>query len=114
MFDDANQAVDFSVDRQNLYQEAVFTDLKIATIRQLTPVKSDGTKDKSRKVIYVGQTNLLTPEGPIPIQGMISAKDLQQAVKHYPEAMNEAMNNLVEQAQKVKQEKESRIIVPGR
>ena len=113
MNDDPKKTVEFSVDRQNLYQEAVYTDLKIATIRQLIPVKADGAQDKSRKVIYVGQTNLLTPEGPIPIQGVITAKDLQQAIKRFPEAMNEAMDKLVEQAQRAKQEKESRIIMPG-
>ena len=114
MNEDPRKAVEFSVDRQNMYQETVFTDLKIATIRQLEPVKPDGTKDKTRRVMYVGQTNLLTPEGPIPIQGVITAKDLQQAIKRFPDAMNEAMDRLMEQAQKVKQEKDSRIIVPGR
>ena len=66
MNDELKNNIEFSVDRQNLYQETIYTDLKIATIRQLTPVKADGTTDKSRKVVYVGQTNLLTPEGPIP------------------------------------------------
>jgi hypothetical protein len=107
------QGIDFTVDRQNLYREEVFTDLKVATIRRLTPVKPDGDLDKTRKVVYVGQTNLMTPNGPVPVQGIISAKDLQQAIKRFPDAMNEAMAKLVEQVEKLKQKEDSRIIVPG-
>ena len=47
------------------------------------------------------------------IQAVIKARDLQQAIKHFPEAMKETMENLIEEAKKQKQE-ESRIIVPGR
>ena len=108
------QGIDFTVDRQNLYQEEVFTDLKVATIRRLTPVKPDGNLDKTRKVVYVGQTNLMTPNGPVPVQGIIPAKDLQQAIKRFPDAMNEAMAKLVEQVEKLKQKEDSRIIVPGK
>ena len=33
------------VNEQNLYREEVYTDLRVATIRRLVPVKSDGTVD---------------------------------------------------------------------
>ena len=116
-------AIDFTIDRSNLYKEESFTDLKIANIRRLIPVKPDGSEDKTRKAVFVGQTNLMTPNGPVPIQGVIRAKEIQQAVKRFPEAMEEAVARLVEEAQKmkdqqgskiIKQEEESRIIVPGR
>lgn len=123
MAESDNHAIDFSVDRSNLYKEESFTDLKIANIRRLIPVKPDGSEDKTRKAVFVGQTNLMTPNGPVPIQGVIRAKELQQAVKRFPEAMEEAVARLMEEAQKMKdqqgskiirQEEESRIIVPGR
>ena len=106
-------SIDFKVDRQNFYREESFTDLKAGSIRRLTPVKSDGTADKTRKTIFIGYTNLLSPQGQLPIQAVIKARDLQQAIKHFPEAMKETMENLIEEAKKQKQE-ESRIIVPGR
>ena len=119
-----NNSIDFSIDRANLYKEESFTDLKIGSIRRLIPVKPDGSEDKTRKQVYVGQTNLMTPNGPLPIQGVINAKELQQAVKRFPEAMEEAVNRLMEEAQQVKnqqeskivtkQEEGSRIIIPGR
>ena len=108
-----NRSIDFSIDRSNLYKEESFTDLK-----------ADGSEDKTRKTIFVGQTNLMTPNGPLPIQGVIRAKELQQAVKRFPEAMEEAVARMMEEAQKIKDQQEakiitkpeedSRIIIPGR
>ena len=114
MADEKRESIGFSMDRTNLYREENFTDLKIASIRRLTPVKPDGSADKTRKTIFVGHTNLITPNGPLPIQNMIQAKELQQAIKKFPEAMQSAMERLVEEAKKHKQKEESRIIVPGR
>ena len=119
-----NNSIDFSVDRSNLYKEESFTDLKVGNIRRLIPVKPDGSEDKTRNTIFVGQTNLMTPNGPLPIQGVIRAKELQQAVKRFPEAMEDAVERMMEEAQKMKdqqgseiitkQKEDSRIIIPGR
>ena len=105
--------INFNVDRQNLYREESFTDLKVASIRRLTPVKTDGTTDKTRRPVFVGHTSLLTPNGPVPLQAVIDAKDLQQAIKRFPEAMDAALDKLVDEAKKFKAEESSRIIVPG-
>ena len=67
----------------------------------------------------------MTPHGPVPIQNVISAKELQQAIKKFPEAMQAAMDRLVAEAQKYQeaqeqqqdsaiQQPDSRIIIPGR
>jgi hypothetical protein len=119
-----NDSIDFSIDRSNMYKEESFTDLKVGNIRRLTPVKPDGSEDKTRNTIFVGQTNLMTPNGALPIQGVIRAKELQQAVKRFPEAMEEAVERMMEEAQKMKdqqeskiitqQKEDSRIIIPGR
>ncbi len=119
-----NNSIDFSIDRSNLYKEESFTDLKVGNIRRLIPVKPDGSEDKTRNTVFVGQTNLMTPNGPLPIQGVIRAKELQQAVKRFPEAMEDAVERMMEEAQKMKdqqgseiitkQKEDSRIIIPGR
>ena len=124
MAESENNSIDFSVDRSNLNKEESYTDLKVGNIRRLIPVKPDGSEDKTRKTLFVGQTNLMTPNGPLPIQGVIKAKELQQAVKRFPEAMEEAVARMMEEAQKLKdqqeskiitkQEEDSRIIIPGR
>lgn len=125
MTEDRTGGIDFSVDRQNLYLEETFTDLKVASIRRLTPVNPDGSVDKTRKTIFVGETNIMTPNGPLPVQAMIPAKQLQQALKRFPEAMQSAVDKLAEEVQKLRQKEasgiiapsakeQSRIIVPGR
>jgi len=114
MADEQNtDALDFSVDRQNFYREESFTDLKVATIRRLSPVKPDGSVDKTRKTVFIGQTNIMTPSGALPIQAVIQAKQLQQAVKRFPHAMQDAVDKLAEEVQKMKQQEESKIITPG-
>lgn len=109
-----NASIDFKVDRSNLYKEESFTDLKVATVRRLTPVKADGSVDKTRKTVFVGQTNIMTPNGPLPIQNAISAKHLQQAIKKFPDAMQVALDKLAREVEKMKAQDESSIITPGR
>ena len=110
---------EFRLDRSNLYLEESFTDLT-GTVKRFTPVKPDGTPDKGRKTLFLGQTNVVSPYGYVPIQNVIAAKELSQAVKRYPEAMEQALQHLLEEARKLKEEEpspiiqtpESRIIIP--
>ncbi|MGD8325214.1 MAG: hypothetical protein PVF50_12685, partial [Gammaproteobacteria bacterium] len=54
---------DISMDANALYREESFTDRRVGSIQRLTPVTADGSDDASRSVIYVGQTQLMTPGG---------------------------------------------------
>lgn len=121
MADEQNQPAQLKVDRSNLFKEETYTDLKVGIIKRMIPVKADGSVDKTRKSVFVGQTSLMTPNGPLPIQAIIKAKELQQAIKKFPEAMQASMERLAEEAKKYQQQEqsriekpESRIIVPGR
>jgi hypothetical protein len=115
-----DSTLDFNLDRSNLYLEESYTDMKIGTVKRFTPVLPDGSVDRSRKVYFLGQTHVYTADGPLPLQNVIPAKDLAQALKRFPAAMNQAWQQLVEEAQKIRDEKtapliqtpESRIIVP--
>ena len=63
----AENTPELKMDPSNLYREEIFTDRKIGTIRVMTPVKSDSSSDLNRKVIYVGETQLMTPVGALPL-----------------------------------------------
>ncbi len=112
MIDEQQNNIEFTIDRSNLYLEESFTDLKAGTIKRLTPVRSDGSQDKTRKTVFVGHTSILTPNGPLPIQNVISAKELQQAIKKYPEAMYAAMDQLMEEVKKYQEQEQSQIQKP--
>ena len=108
MIDDQQNNLDFTIDRSNLYLEESFTDLKTGAIKRLKPVRADGSEDKSRKTIFVGHTSILTPNGSLPIQNAVPAKDLQQAIKKFPEVMLETMEQLIEEAKKYQEQETPR------
>ncbi len=121
MADEQQNMPEFQLDRTNLYLEESFTDLKIGTIKRLKPVKADGTEDKSRKTVFVGHTSVMTPNGPLPIQNVIEAKELAQAIKKFPEALQESMDRLIEEVKRYQEQQDSQIqkpdsgiIIPGR
>lgn len=104
---------EIEVDRDNLYLEEVFTDLKIATIRRLSPVKSDGSPDASRPTLFQGQTQLMSQMGPLPVSCPIEATSLDEAMDRFPEAIAEAIERMIEEARELQRQDASRIIVPG-
>jgi len=105
--------IDLKLDGNNLYREESFTDLKVGAVRKLTPVKSDGTTDESRDSIFMAQTQLMSPEGPLPVSSMLEVKTLPEAIELFPSAVNKEVARIVEIAKKAKEEESSRIIVPG-
>lgn len=115
-----SQPIDFTVDQCNLYREETISDLKVASIRRLVPIKPDGSDDTSRSPIFIGHTQIMTPEGPLPLQGRLPANNLSEAYEAFPDVMQQALSEMIEQIQEMQrkaQEKkmdESRIIVPGR
>jgi hypothetical protein len=58
---------DIAMDRTGLYREETFTDRRVGTLQRLTPVTPSGDTDATRPVLYVGQTQVLTPAGALPL-----------------------------------------------
>ncbi len=104
---------EIEVDKTNLYREELYTDLKIASIRVLTPVKVDGAIDTSRPVLYSGETQLMSQMGPVPVHAPIDAANLDEAIAKFPEAVNQAVERLMEEAREIQRREASRIVVPG-
>ena len=112
MSDDSATA-EISVDKTNIYREESFSDLKVASIRRLTPVKEDGSEDPSRSVLFVGETTLMSQRGPLPIQAPIEARTLSEAFDRFPDAVNAAVERIIEQAREMQRQEATRIVVPG-
>ena len=104
---------DITVDIDNIFREETYSDLKFASIKRLTPVKPDGSQDYTRKPIFVGITQIMSPHGAIPIQSFIEAKNIKQAWEIFPEVMNRAVEKFIEEAKKMQEQESSRIIVPS-
>lgn len=99
-------------DGSNLWKEENFTDLKVGTIRKLTPIKLDGTEDESRKATFSATTNVMTPSGALPISGEIEAETLEDAVEKFGDAINAAIKKLQEDMIRYQQEQASKIVTP--
>lgn len=114
MADEAGFAADsVAVDTENLYREESISDLKAATVRQLIPIKVDGSDDESRPRKFIGDTTLMTQMGPIPVQFPLEAETLDKAFELFPDGIKKAIERLNERAQELAREEASRIVVPG-
>ncbi len=105
---------ELKMDPANLYREETFTDRRVGTIRRLTPVKTDGTTDGNRKVLYLGQVQLLTPIGALPISFEIEAGSLGEAVEKFGTAAQEAAEHTVKELRELQREAASSIVIPER
>ena len=101
------------VDTENLYREEIFTDLKVASIRKLVPIRPDGSPDPSREPVFTGQTTLMTQAGPVPITCPIDATTLEEATAKFPEAIKLGVERLMDEVREVQRREASRIVVPG-
>ena len=104
---------DIRVDPAALYQEEIFTDRRVGTIRRLTPVTKDGVRDTARAVLYVGETQVLTPAGALPIGFEIGAGSLEEAAEKFGELAREAIERTVKELQEMRRQAASSIVVPG-
>ena len=111
--DEVQHLAELKVDTANLYREEMFTDLRVATLRRLVPVRLDGTDDPSRPILFSAQTTLMTQAGPVPVSAAIEAKTLAEAAQKFPEAIQAAVERLVEEARELQRREMSRIVVPG-
>ena len=107
-----NQIPEIKLDITQLYQEEIFTDRKAGTLRRLTPVLADGSKDASRPVLFSGQTQLLTPMGVLPLAFELDAATIEDACAKFPDAVKVAIEQAIEEAREMRREQASRIVVP--
>ena len=97
--------INLNVDRNNLYREDSVTDIKVGAIRRLTPIKADGSDDDSRDPIFMGQTQLMSPSGPLLLQSLLEARTLEEAIEKFPAAMQKEVEKAMAQAEKNHKEK---------
>ena len=107
-----DRANEIKVDPKQLYLEEIFTDRRVGTIRRLTPVGKNGEKDQSRAVLYVGETQVLTPAGALPIAFEIGAGSLEEAAEKFGQLAKEAIERTVKELQELRRQAASSIVVP--
>lgn len=103
---------ELAMDPAALYREDVYTDRRLGTIRQLTPVGPDGATDPGRPVLFTGQAHIVTPAGTLPIAFELDAKTLGEAAKQFAVAAKEAIEDTMRELQELRRQAASQIVVP--
>lgn len=103
---------DFRMEERDLYREEVFTDRRVGTVRRLTPITTTGAPDPARKTVYVGQTQLLTPMGALPLTFEIEATSLEEAISKFGSGAQRAAEQAIEELRDLRREAASSIVIP--
>ena len=108
----ANDVRQASMDSTQIYREETFTDRRVGTIRRLTPVTADGSIDAARPVIFVGQAQVMTPMGAVPISFELDAATLEVAVEKFGAAAEQAVHQTMRELQEMRREQASSLVIP--
>jgi hypothetical protein len=100
------------MDANDLYREDMYSDRRVGTIRVLTPVKPDGTIDPARHTSFVGQAQIMTPAGALPLSFEIDAANLAQACERFADAARIAFDETMKELQEMRRQQASSIVVP--
>jgi hypothetical protein len=108
----ANDGRQATMDSTQIYREETFTDRKVGTIRRLTPVSAAGVADSARPVLFVGQAQVMTPMGAVPISFEIDALTLDAAIDKFGAAAEHAMQQTMQELQELRREQASSLVIP--
>ena len=100
------------MDASALYREEIVTDRRVGTIRMMTPITADGRVDDKRPMLFVGEAQMLTSVGPLPISFDIEASTLADAVARYGAAAKEGFERAVRELQDLRRQQASSIVLP--
>jgi hypothetical protein len=105
--------LDIKMDASSLYREEIYTDRRIGTIRVMIPVTANGDADGGRDTVYIGEAQIMTQMGPLPVSFEIEADSLDTAVAGYAEAAKAAVERTVRELQELRREAASSLVLPG-
>ncbi|MCC6209807.1 MAG: hypothetical protein IT513_02070 [Burkholderiales bacterium] len=97
---------------QDLWLEETFTDRRVGTIRRMTPVDGKGARDPGREIQYVGETQVMSQLGALPINFVLEAKSLEEAAKLFGAAAKAAIKRMEKELQELRRQQASSIVVP--
>jgi hypothetical protein len=100
------------MDPAGMYLEELFTDRRVGALRRLTPVTATGERDTSRPTLFIGQAEIMTNMGPVPINFEIEADTLDKAIAGFGKAATEAIERTVQQIQELRRQAASQLVVP--
>jgi len=101
-----------TMDAADLYREEIYTDRKVGTIRVMHPVNPDGSPDAGRTTAYLGEAQMHTTMGTLPLSFEIEATSLTEAVAGYAPAAKEAVERTVRELEEYRRQSASSLVIP--
>lgn len=108
----ADQENSAGMNAADLYSEEIFTDRRVGTIQRMTPVTAEGVTDPARPTLYMGQAQVMTQAGALPLSFEIPAASLAEAVEGFGAAAEKAVAETMQRLQEMRREAAGSIIVP--
>ena len=101
-----------AMDAKALYREEIYTDRKMGTLRVMLPVTAEGTADSARQTLYLGEAQLMTNMGPLPISFDIEATSLADAIAKYGDAAKVGVEQALRELQEMRRQASSSLVIP--
>ena len=108
----ADSPRDPAMDAKSLYREELYTDRKMGTLRVMSPVTPSGEPDKARPTLFLGEAQLMTNMGPLPISFDIEAASLADAIANYGEAAKIGVEHALRELQEMRRQASSSLLIP--
>jgi hypothetical protein len=108
----ANDGRQANMDATQIYREETFTDRRVGTLRRLTPVTADGSPDAARTVLFIGQAQVMTPMGAVPISFELDSPTLAGAIAKFGDAAELAVQQTMRELQELRREQASSLVIP--
>ena len=103
---------DAEMDASDLYREEMVTDRRVGTIRVLHPITAEGASDPSRRPQFIGEAQIMTTVGTLPLSFELPGDTLAAAVAGYGEAAATALERAMRELQEMRRQAASSIVVP--
>jgi hypothetical protein len=113
MNEPAQPNTDSSMDPNSLYREEMFTDRRIGSIHVMTPVLPTGEDDPARSKVFLGETQMRTAAGALPINFEIEAANIGEAAEKFAELAQDAAEKTLKQIEEMQREQANKIVIPG-
>lgn len=106
------RTIEPEMNAKDLWLEEIYTDRRVGTIRKMTPVKGDGSRDASREIAWLGETQVMSAIGTLPITFALEAKTLEEAAQKFGPAAKAAIERTVRELQDLRRQAASSIVIP--
>jgi hypothetical protein len=107
----SERGTELRMDADRLYREEIYSSGGAGTLRMLTPVTRSGAPDPARRVQFIGEAQILTPMGPLPVAFEIDAASIGEAAEKFAAASRVAVEQTLAELQEMRREAASGLVI---